>query len=436
MTRRIGIGLLIATLSALVAAPAVLSSATAQEEKDASPAADTPREVVVVLNTGERIRGMLVKEGPDKLTLRIAKIDTEIPRDQVDRVITQRPAIERFHEMRSIIDDTDIGRRLMLADWCRDHGLLEQALLEVKDVLTYEPQNGNALRLERILNREIELKRERVERTPLEAEEDRRETSRRDQTRARRPRPTEFPLLSDEDVNLYKVFEVSLDDPPRLLIDRGTITRLLNDYSANQLIPTSREGRDAFYRKDPVEILETMFRLRARELYGEVTVRGLPESLRLFRDDVNSTWLVNGCATTRCHGGSEAGRLLLYNRAPTAEKALVTNLLILERFRVGGEDGDPLINYAAPTESPLVQMGLPRDDSGRPHPDVRGWRPVFRNRNDRQYQHTLRWIRSMHRPRPEIPIEYDLPTWAEIAGDDPKSPAPDGPEDSPAGPDR
>ena len=71
-------------------------------------------------------------------------------------------------------------------------------------------------------------------------------------------------------------------------------------------------------------------------------------------------------------------------------------------------------------------MALSRSASLTPHPDVgrgpgsRGWRPVFRSTEDRRFQQAVDWIRSMYRPRPDYPIDYQppLPAGARPAGAD------------------
>ena len=76
-----------------------------------------------------------------------------------------------------------------------------------------------------------------------------------------------------------------------------------------------------------------MFRLQARELYPEVRLLELPESMKMFRE--NAAGLAREpCATNLCHGGEEAGRLQLFNRKPNAEASVFTNFLILDRFTV------------------------------------------------------------------------------------------------------
>lgn len=375
-------------------------------------------DMIIVLNSGQRLRATFVSQNDDVLTVRIGAVETRIPRHEVDRVAVQRPAIERYREMRTVIEDSDIERLLALIEWSRANRLFDLALVDLKHVLALEPNNPEAIALERVIKQEKRL----VERSNATGQSG----TPRPATEAERPQrltPGEFPLLSEEQVNLLKVWELDLTDPPRLLIPRDVIESFLDAYGDDPSIPTSRDGREAFLAQDEVEILSEFFRLRAREMYEKVRVLSVPSSLDRFRHHVNSTWLVNSCSTTRCHGGLDAGSLMLYNRDTRAERAAFTNFLILERSTMA--DGRALIDYEHPERSPLLQIGLPRQDSAFPHPDAYGWKPTFRTTDDRRFRQAIDWIKSMRQPRIDMPIEYEPPTPPEDRkSETPKEPQP------------
>jgi hypothetical protein len=224
-------------------------------------------------------------------------------------------------------------------------------------------------------------------------------------------RPKDFPLLSEVELQLIKVFETNFDEHPRLIIPRAVTQKLLDTYAKSPLVPITREGRDAILRQSPAEILDLMFKLQAREFYSQVEVLDQPRSFIAFRDQVCRTWLVNSCATTACHGGTEAGRFVLYNAKPNSERTVYTNFLILTRYRLA--DGTPLLDFEEPEASALLQFGLPRERSRHPHPVVlRGvnehdaFKPFFRNTDDVAYTAAVDWIKSLYKPRPEYPIIY------------------------------
>lgn len=389
-----------------VLAPAKPTPTPAPPEPDA--AASTGPEVVVFLKDGQRFAGLLVSENADHLVLRVAGIQTEFGSKLIDHYQVLAPILERYRQIRNDIGD-DPDRILMLVEWLRVREQYELAIKEVDRVLAADANKGEAKRLRRLLEEQIKLRGSA--RVPVAGN-----------TRAGGnpvPRGAErasrtFPLLDERQINLLKVFELNLDDPPRLVIRRDTIKRMLEENAGSALIPTTQEGRDAIYRKAPVEVLDLMFRLKARDLYAQVEVQDQPKSMRAFRDGVESAWLVNSCATNACHGGEEAGRLALYNHRPRSDASVYTNFLILDRFRMA--DGRPLINYDDPEKSPLLQLGLPREDSLARHPAAPmgragrdGWRAVFKSTSDPQFRQAVAWIESMYKPHPAYPIEYHPP---------------------------
>lgn len=402
---------------ALCAAAILVAGAIANAQQQGAPGADKQAErrpdsaagrpVRIFLVGGQRIDGVLIEERDDSIVVRIGGVETTVKREHIDRITIERPAIERYREMRRLIADDDVDRRLILIDWMRAENLLDEAQREIEEVLEREPSNGDAMRLARLIEEQVALRdRREADGRPL--------IPPRTPARAmRRPAAAEFPMVSEADANMIKLLEVDLADPPRLLIERDTIDKLIAGYRGRAGVP-SREAEDQAFRRLPAgEILRAMFEVRARDLYPEVRVLDLPESLRLFRDNVNATWLVNGCATTACHGGLDAGEFLLLNRAPTSERSFLTNLLILERFRT--TDGRGLIDYVRPEQSLLLQLAVTPKLSASPHPAVQGYKPVFLSSRSRRYAQTLQWIETMHLPRPEYPVAYTPPKPSDFA---------------------
>ncbi len=381
---------------------------------DVDPVEGDPVELVFV----ERppMQGVFLRRGIGTLTVRIDGVETTWPESSIQRLIVLIPPAERAAMMRGYIDDRDLARRVVLAEWMRAQGLFDEAAAELRGVLAEDASYPRAARLLEVVESLIAA-RDAMRARPVPEE-----------ARPAAPRAPDAPrveylpprALTPDEVNLLRVYEIDLASPPPLKIDRDTIERLLDTYQGSPFIPSTRVGREEFLRLPEWKILDIMFRLRARELYGSVRVGGDPETFTRFRDDVQTRWLVNACATNRCHGGAAAGRLRLINERAGGTEAVYTNFLILNRFVMS--DGRTLISENDPEASPLLEMGLPRDDAGRGHPDVRGWRPVFRNRFDRGYRAAVAWINSLYRPRPEYPIEYD-PSGEPGAGDETNVPS-------------
>jgi hypothetical protein len=404
--------------NASVAAIGTYSSGLTQDSEEAAhteQAKATPeqalRECVVLLAGGREVAGLMVRHDENEVVIRVEGIETLFAANQVRSIRILEPLLERYETMRSLIKESDLDGRVLLAEWLRAREQYELALREVNIVLARDAFHEQAREMRAWLEMQIELvgKQQVLD---AEADASGSEESGAERFAQRVEARRAFPLLKAEDINLIKVYEVDLQRPPRMVVRRETVERLIRLYPGSHLIPSTAEGRDALFRKRPEELLELMFRLQARELYGEVMVRDHPPALAKFRAEVHSRWLLNACATAQCHGGSEAGRLHLFDGKVNSDATLYTNFLILDRFKL--DDGTPLINYAEPARSPLLHMGLPREESLYPHPDAprtrgsRGWSPVFKSSQDKGFADAVAWISGMYRPRPEYPIEYKV----------------------------
>ena len=397
--RWVGSALVMGVVVGVCCADADAQVPSPSERMDKTP--ELGDEVVVLFRDGRRMGGEFVSDDGKRLVVEVSGVEVELAATSYKELLVLEPARVRYERMRGLIGD-DSRKRMNLAEWCRRRGMYAEALAEVDRVLVDDPYFDGAEKLRMLVVQEAALRG--VQGTGKDPEPDQQEQA---EDFDRRPLPGEFPLLTEEQINLIKVFEIDLTDPPKLVIDREVVEELLREYSDSALIPSTREGREEILRWAPEKVLGLMFQVRARDLYGKVRVIGQPKNMKRFRDHVHSRWLMNNAATTKCHGGTGAGGLQLTNRKPRSDGSVYTNFLILDRYRLG--TGEPLINYDEPAKSVLLQMGLPRDDSAYPHPEVRGWRSVFRSRDTRGYRQAVEWIESMYRPRPSYPIEFEGP---------------------------
>ncbi len=376
--------------------------------------ADAQDEVLVELRDGTRYEGVLVRQDASGVVIKIGEIEQTLAASEVVRLIDLPSVRERYADLRRNIADDDADQLLVLARMLRRHGELGLARLELVHILAIDPGHPEANQLKTLVDAEIELQAGRGEGKP----------------RGAPIRADDFPVLTPEEVNLIKVFETDLARPPRLELRKGAIDRLIERYGDHQLMPQTPEGIEALRRWLPRRVLDLLFRLKARDLYGDVEVQGHPRSLERFRDHIHGNWLMRSCATSACHGGAEAGRLWLRTRAKAADATIYTNFLILERFRLA--DGTPLLNYEEPEASTLFQMALPAERSTRPHPPLPrsagAWRPPMTGPEDPRMKDAVDWLRSMYTPRPEYPIDYDPPaTVADEFNPEVLAPSPGGP---------
>ena len=368
-------------------------------------------EARLTLRTGRAIEGLLVKRQGRVVTLRSQGQDAEF--DLADAVEFEElgSVVESFEQLRASTPDDDIPGRIQLVRWLRDRGVYFTALDEAIRIVEAEPYNPDAQEMKRWLESQTKL---RIASAVSAADRDD-EAPKQEPDEIRR-KIDAFPVLTNEEINLIRVYEVDFADPPKLNIPRDTVERLLEQYGDQTVMPQTPEGRRALLRRDPLTVLDLMFRVQARPLYGEVEVLEDPRAMRLWRKQIHGTWFAGStgsCASANCHGGQEAGRLYLNNKRANTDATVYTNFYIADQFRL--RDGTPLINYEEPAESPLLQMALPRERSRRPHPQVsrgegrRGWRPYFRDENDLRFRRAVEWIKSMYEPHPEYPIAYEAP---------------------------
>ncbi len=409
-------------------------------EADAPPEPRGPAEVEIRLRTGARMSGLLVRESPDQVVLRIAGVETTVQRDTISEFRRLEPPRDRYREMRNTIAHDDINTRLLLVDWCQARELYAEALYELELILLVAPNEPRALRKKQLIQSLRDLQIQSIRRRqgadaerddalpePARPGEADRPTRPGDRIVIQPPRQTAreredaFGLISNDDINILRVYETDLRNPPRLVHRRELIDTLIRRYGDHELMPVTREGRQALYRLPSVEVLDLLFRLQARDLYNQVQVLDHPRAFALFRNHVHADWLMNSCATARCHGGQEAGRLWLWSTQGNSNRTVYSNFLVLERFQL--EDGTPLIDYNSPARSPLLQMGLPREDSLFPHPPLpgldgtpRGWRPVFDRVEDRKFRQAVEWINAMYRPRPDYPVDFQPPNPKPVRG--------------------
>ncbi len=366
----------------------------------------------VVLRDGQRRSGLIIEDGFDEVVLDIDGIQTRFPREEVESVVLLPSFEERYAQYRDAARTP--GRRLELCRWLIQERRYDLASVELESLQASEPSQEVA-QLLRFVQAQLELEAQAPkENLTDEGEDD--EPPEPELPGAPQPR-----LISREDVNLIRVYEIDLNRPPRLAVDAETIRTLLDRYAANPAVPTSELERRKLFRAEPAEVVELMFKVRARDLYPQVQVLSEPWSLNLFRERVHNTWLLNSCATTACHGGNDAGRFFLNRRRSRDERVRYTNLLILDRLKFEGRP--PLVDYEDPAMSLIIQYGLPRDEARYPHPVVKGWSPIFERTGKRMQRDTVKWIESMVRPRPQYPVEFDPnPPEAAPPGEPPASP--------------
>ncbi|MEM1184845.1 MAG: hypothetical protein AAGI53_07550 [Planctomycetota bacterium] len=378
-------------------------------------------EAKVTIRGGRSVVGLVIAKTDEGVRLRVDGRELFVPQQDIVFVEDLPPIEERYRAQLAKIGPADTELRLVLAEWLRDRERYALALNEAEAVLSTDSANQRARRLAGWLRAQLVLEnRTRARnRNPAEGSEP---NAPKAPARSSKEDPG-VTLLTPDQVNLIRVYEIDLGDPPKMVIPRSTIEQFFVDYADHPLVPRDEDARRAIIASRPARQLDLMFRAQARELYADVKVMDDPTTLETFRQRIHGRWLVRACASNGCHGGAEAGRLRFATDRPNKTETVYTNFLILERFRL--RNGEPLIDHLEAESSAFLRAGLRAEDAtliaGDPdswtHPEIpptrsrRGWRPIFRGPDDDRYAKTVAWIRSLYRPRPEHPITFD-PVWA------------------------
>lgn len=352
--------------------------------------------VRVKLNDGNVYVGELVERSREKIVIKIVGIDTEFATEKVLDITVEKNFEDYYKELKELINPQSYTERYRLCQWIHSRGHLVLAEQELEELVADNPKLEEAQVLLTQVRAELNLDSNDtgIHGTDISS------TNNWDKNQAGGNQ--QYRYLNKDEINLLKIYEVDLKDPPNILIARDVITNLIKEYSSNSLIPDTEHDIRLFYRKKPVEILDIIFQLKAKPYYSQVRVLGEPKAFNRFRHDIHRKWLINSCASTECHGGRDAARLFLHNRSVNNDSVVYTNFLIIDRSTT--EQGLPLINYDKPEDSPLFQMGMPTNKARVAHPMVPGWKPVFENMMDPLFTNSVEWVKLMYHPH----STYDL----------------------------
>jgi hypothetical protein len=367
---------------------------------NAIPLLDDPEGTAVLVNfrDGRQVKAELVEDTFDAATVRIAGVRTVIPRSEVWGLSLQVPFERQLQVLRQAIPPTAWAQRIELARWAMREGHPEVALEELREIAKHQ-DSDEVRKLLRLA--EIDVRTQRARRTGAQDVE---------VPRRARPRPdqAELPRLSEDQVNMIRVLEVDMRQPPRMQSLPTLPRRIMQAYGESGRLPAGAANLSQLESMGPAQLLALLFDLKARDLYGEIRVMEDPEHLSLFRRKVHDAWLIPNCATSRCHGGDQAGNFRLIRDEPRDARTAYSNLLLLLSHR--RPNGDALLNFDDPAASGLLELGRPASQARHPHPQVPGWRPTVVDPRGELQSTAVAWIRGMHRPRPEYPFTLELPS--------------------------
>jgi hypothetical protein len=359
---------------------------------------------VVRTKTGQSFVGE-IRERDDAVTVTVRGIDTILPRDQVESI--EYGTFEELFEKRlAALAPDDVAGRIALGRQAFDEReyLLAARVLEL--AMEIDPNSAQASELLTLVRNQLRLQR--------------------DAGTAPATRPVgpgvapriERELLTPDQVNLIRLHELKDNETVPIRIDPEVKRQMADRLS----VPVTE-----FNRGTPTQQALKILREGDPSMLAGVRVQRDPESLLAFRQRIQPM-VLQGCATSGCHGGAQAGDFVLFSPAGDDESTY-TNFFILQSYRrttstpgggggmFGGDVETRMLDRAAGERSLLIQYGLPAALAEVDHPTVRGYNGIFVNRNDPKYRTILDWMsgepgtRGALKPQdPEYGIDYRPPT--------------------------
>lgn len=394
----------------------------------AIPSLSQAREVVVELKNGSEVRGDMVGDNPEGVTLMISGIRREIARADIAQVRQVVTPADEFRNRRSEIKNDDFAARLELATWGYDKGLYDQTLGELRSLAKAMPEDDVSYRRVQLLIRVVGDKLE--EQRQREAERNRPTTPRQPDRQPVRPdvdaggddgprgparagRAEETDMLTDEQINLINVYEIDLSERPAIVVPPETVEKLFDQYKTEPALKPfmNRRGQGIFRGLQGWQQLDVMFQAGARNLYDQVNVTQPPPAMLTWMRSIHRTYVLNYCGTAECHGGEDGKGFPLFLGRTSDRRVAYTNFYILNQAKTVRGLG---IDRRNPGESLLIQYGMPREIAEYPHPVVEdgSWQPFFRApvTSDRNYQAMVDWMTNqLYRPAPNYGINYTAP---------------------------
>ena len=352
--------------------------------------------VVIRYRDGRRTPAKLVDDGLDGATVEVKGMRAVIPRSEIWGLEREVPFEVLLARYRQALPPNAWGPRIALARWAMDQGHPDVAVVELQEVVKHQ-ESDEVRKLLRLAEIAVQAQKERAA-PPAPAKAP---------TAADDAPTVTAPRLTESDVNLIRVMEVDLSRPPRLETTPDLPAELVARFGREGRLPADGDTAEKLAAWPASRVLTLLFQLKARDLYGRIRVAEDPEHLRVYRKQVHDAWIVPNCATSRCHGGDQAGSLRLVREQPRDARTSYTNLVHLLRFRTSA--GESLVDFDNPAASPLLDMGRPRESARRPHPAVSGWKPSVRDGRGEPQTSVVTWLRGMHRPRPEYPVTIEAP---------------------------
>jgi len=373
---------------------------------------------------GRSIDGDITDKGADGATITTKAGQITIRADEIAE-IQYGGSIKEAYEKRLAALPKDAGARshIDLASWLYENKEYELARKELDTALAIEPNNEDALVLRQTVDRTMLLeKRSNIARPPAGAGAGAAAGTGAANKPAAGGAIKDRHLLSPDQINTIRQFELR-ENEPRVRV------RLDNNVAKKYVEMANIDTRRFSQLPEPLKALEIL-KNGTQEMRKDVKIVSDPQAILEYKAKVQPA-LLQGCATTACHGGSNAGRFLFYNPADN-DAVTYTNFYTLTQLTSPVEKVERrMIDRLYPQNSLILQFGLPRERAEFDHPEANGWKIWFSGTQDNKYLQILDWVQNGLVPvQPNYGIEFTLPT-TKAPATQPAAPTPPAPEQKP-----
>ena len=365
---------------------------------------------IVKTSDGQTYEGDVTEEGTT-VTVKSRKVPVVIQRANIESIEYLGTLDEQFNQRMARLEAKDANGRVTVARWAFDQGRYDLARQALEQALTLEPSNRDANAMMDSVRLQIRL--ERAKQAATRKAEPATSPTTGPAVASNQPSATTSNidprnLLSADDINTIRQFELKPSDT-HVRINFAKDVRKRFTEAENMRIQD-------FNARTPFDQLHLILQRGTPEMKRDVRILSDPSSILEYRRSVQ-TLILQSCATSGCHGAAGAGGLMLYSPADN-EAVTYTNFFILQTWSrpVGRQEGPfgagerRLIDRIEPSNSLLLQYGLPPNIAEQDHPQVGGHRAIFRNRDDNGYRRVEGWIAdSLISIKPDYGINYAPP---------------------------
>lgn len=352
---------------------------------------------------GQRLDGDIT-ETRENVTIVRHGVKTVLPRDHVAQIDYASYAT-RFDAALAALKEDDVAGRITLAREAFDKREYALAQRAVDQALEINPLNREAHEMNRVIGNQLML--EAAKKKPSTRPTTRATTTAADTDPSSTPK-RKLRGLSPEQINVVRQMELKSGDQVRVQF-RNNARKAFVD---SQPGLSFREFNTLTDTGQALAILDK----GSDEVKRDVVILSDPSTIQTFGRRLH-TAVVQGCATSQCHGGNAAGNFKLLTGTPDAS-TLVTNFYLLMTYeRADANVGvSPfarsvvgMIDRTNADNSLLFQYALPRAKARHKHPEVRNWDGMFVGPTDRIAVDLLRWIGTELAPvEPDYGFSFSL----------------------------